>query len=73
MPKEGSQCIYLSVVLVDFGFRKGKNYYSQVFLDECKYIAKIKKDVWVYYWNIEISSYGSDEEISDEENSNEEN
>ena len=45
MPKEGSQCIYLSVVLIDFGFRKGKNYYSQVFLDECKYIAKIKKDV----------------------------
>ena len=44
-----------------------------MFLDECKYIAKIKKDVWVYYWNIEISSYGSDEEISDEENSNEEN
>ena len=73
MPKEGSQCIYLSVVLIDFGFRKGKNYYSQVFLDECKYIAKIKKDAWVYYWNIEISSYGSDEEISDEENSNEEN
>ena len=29
--KEGSQFICLSVVLIDFVFRTGKNYYPQVF------------------------------------------
>ena len=27
IPKEGSQCIYLSVILIDSVFRTGKNYY----------------------------------------------
>ena len=33
IPKEGSQCIYLSVYLIDSVFRAGKNYYLQVFLE----------------------------------------
>ena len=33
MPKEGSQCICLSVVLIDSVYRTGKNYYPQVFLE----------------------------------------
>ena len=43
VPKEGSRCICLSVVLTDSAFRTGKNYCPQLFLEECKYIAKEKK------------------------------
>ena len=39
MPKEGSHCICLSVKLIDSVFRVGKNYYPQVFLEECKYVS----------------------------------
>ena len=31
---------YLSVILIDSVYRTGKNYYPQVFLEECKYIVK---------------------------------
>ena len=31
IPKEGSQYICLSVILIDSIFRAGKNYYPQVF------------------------------------------
>ena len=31
------------VYLINFVFRIGKNYYPQVFLEECKYIYKKKK------------------------------
>ena len=41
--KEGSQCICSSVILIDSVYRTGKNYYSQVFLEECKYFVKEKK------------------------------
>ena len=40
IPKEGPHCKYLSVILIDSVFKIGKNYYLQVFLEECKYIAK---------------------------------
>ena len=43
IPKEGSQIICLSVILIDSVFRSGKNYYPQVFSEECKYIFKEKK------------------------------
>ena len=43
IPKEDSQCICLSVILIDSVYRKDKNYYPQVFLEEWKYIAKEKK------------------------------
>ena len=36
IPKEGSQFICLSVVLIDSVFRAVKNCYRQVFLKECK-------------------------------------
>ena len=48
IPKEGSQFICLSVILIDSVFGTGKNYYPQVFLEECKYIVKEKKDSLVY-------------------------
>ena len=34
IPKEGSQLICLSVILIDSFLRLGKNYYPQVFLEE---------------------------------------
>ena len=54
-------------------FRTGKNYYPQVFLEECKYIIKEKKMPEYITDKIEISSDDSDRENSDEVNSNEEN
>ena len=44
VPKEGSQCICLLVILIDYVLRTGKNYNPQVFLEEYKYIAKEKRD-----------------------------
>ena len=77
IPKEGSQFICLSVILINSVFRTGKNYYPQVFLGECKYVIKEKKISKYITDYIEISSdsdrENSDEENSDEENSNEEN
>ena len=37
VPKVGSHCIQLSVILLDSVFKIGKNYYFQAFLEECKY------------------------------------
>ena len=77
IPKESSQFICLSVILIDSVFRTGKNYYPQVFLKECKYVVKEKKIPKYIIDHIEISSdsdrENSDEENSDEENSDEEN
>ena len=43
IPKEGSYFIYLSVILIDSGFRMGKSYYPPVFLEECKlFVNKTK-------------------------------
>ena len=51
---------FLSVILIDFVFRTGKNYYPQVFLEECKDVVKKKK----------MPKYIPDDvEISDEEDS----
>ena len=41
--REGSEFICLSVILIDSVFGTGKNYYPQVFLEECKYVF-LKKD-----------------------------
>ena len=72
IPRKGSQFICLSVILINSVFRTVKNYYPQVFLEECKYVVKEKKIPKYIIDNIEISS-DSDRENSDEENSNEEN
>ena len=55
IPKEGSQYICLSVILIDSVFRTGENYYPQVFLEECKYVAKEKKISKYIIDDIEIS------------------
>ena len=48
IPKKGSQCICLSVILIDSVFRTDDNYYPQRFLEECKYVIKEKKYFKVY-------------------------
>ena len=69
IPREGSQFICLPVILIDSVFRTGKNCYPQLFLEECKFVAKEKKILKYIIDNIGISS----DSDSDEENSNEEN
>ena len=73
IPKEGSQCICLSVILIDSVYKKDKNYYPQAFLEECKSVVKEKRKSKFITDNIEIYSDDSNKENSDEENSNEEN
>ena len=58
--------------MIDSVFRTGKNHYSRVFLEECKYVVKEKKIPKYIIDDIEISS-DSDREISDEQNSDEAN
>ena len=52
-------------------FRAGKNYYPQVFLEECNYISKEKKIAKYITDDIKVSS-DSDKENFDEENSDKE-
>ena len=47
--RQGSQCVYLSVILIDSVSRTGKNYSPRVFL-ECKNDVKEKKIPLIYYW-----------------------
>ena len=77
IPKGDSQCICLSVILINYIFRAGNNYYLRVFLEECKYVVKGKRMLKHIIDEIE-SSCDSDrkdskEESFDEENVNEEN
>lgn len=43
IPKEGFHCICLSAILIDYVFKISKNYYTQVFVKEFKYIVKEKR------------------------------
>ena len=61
--KEGSHFICRSVALIDSVFKMGKNYYSQVFLEEYKYTAKEEEVTRHFAENLEISS---DSDESDE-------
>ena len=59
--------------MIDSIYRKYKNYYPQVFLEQYKYVVKEKKMSRFTTNNIEISSDDSDAENSDEGTSNKEN
>ena len=39
-PKDNFHCVCLSMVLIDSVFKTGKSYYTQVLLEECKYVVK---------------------------------
>ena len=72
IPKEGSQCICLSVILMDSVYNKKKNYYPQAFLEECKYVVKEKEFITDDISSDDSDKEDSDEQCSDEETSNEE-
>ena len=58
--KQGSQYICLSVIFNDSVHRTGKNYYPQVFLEECKCVVKGKMMPGYINVKIETSSDHSD-------------
>ena len=69
------QCNSLSVILIDSVYEKDKSYYTQAFLEECKYVVKEKGRLSLLQ-TTEVSPYDSDDsdkEDSDKEISNEEN
>ena len=46
IPKDNEYCACLSVILLDSIFvNSNKEYYPQIFLEECKYAIKVKKIV----------------------------
>ena len=59
--------------MIDSVYRKDKDYYPQVFLEEREYFVKEKKTSKFINDNIEISSDNSDKEDCDEENSDKKN
>ena len=63
MHRYDSCCICFSLVLIDSFFNMGKNYYPQVFLEECKNIFTEKKMKRYFDSDYELttSSDGSDE------------
>ena len=63
----------LSVILIESAFSTGKIYYSQVLLEECKYVVEEKKILEYITEDIELSPDDSNTEDSNEGNSNEEN
>ena len=67
IPKEGPQFVCSPVILIDsiLSLETGKDYYPQVFLEECKYVIKKKIPKYIID-DIEIFS-GSDGENCDEE------
>ena len=58
--------------MTDSVFRTRKNYYPQVFLQECKFVVKEKKMSQYIIEDTEISSDVCDKEDSDKENSDDE-
>ena len=72
MPSEGSHCICVWLVLINFVFKMGKNHYIQVLLEECKYIVKEKEVARRITEDLEMPSNKSEQENSHEENSDEE-
>ena len=63
IPKLDSIHTCLAIINLDSALKKNDNYYPQVFLKECKYIAK--KVVWHIHEN--LNDFSSDYDDSDEE------
>ena len=65
IPKQDSQCVCLSVILIYSVFRIGKNRYPQMLLEKCRCVFKEKKmpadDIETYF-----DKEDSNEESSDE-------
>ena len=56
MPKDNEYCACLSVILLDSIFvNSNKEYYPQIFLEECKYAIKDRKVVNTINKDLELS------------------
>ena len=65
--------MYLSGILIDFVSRTGKNYYHQVFLEECQYVVKEKTCLSILLTTDDSGREDSNEGNSEKKYFNEEN
>ena len=64
MPKEKEPCKCLSIIMLDSVIKANKKYYSQTFLEECKYVQeKIKIQNHI---DEELEKSESDSDFNDE-------
>ena len=65
IPKDNEYCACLSVILLDSIFvNSNKEYYPQIFLEECKYATKDRKIVNAINEDLKLNE--SDDESDDE-------
>ena len=64
MPKEKAPCNFLSIIMIDSVIKANKKYYSQTFLEECKYMQeKIKVENYI---NEDLENSDSDSDSNNE-------
>ena len=63
--------VFVSVILIDFNFKKSKNYYPHVILGECNYVEKENKMTKFINDELKISFNVSDKELFDKESDEE--
>ena len=54
----------MSVIVINSAFKLGRNYYSQTFLEECKY--KITEQVFKSLINKDVENSGDNEDNDDD-------
>ena len=62
IPNESLECVCLSLTLLDSVYKKDK-YYTQVFLEERKYVVKEKKIHNYIIEDVHISSHSDEEDL----------
>ena len=64
IPKEKSPCKSLSIMMLDSVIRANEKYYSQTFLQECKYVQeKMKTENYI---DVDLEKNESDSDSNDE-------
>ena len=64
MPKEKAPCKCLSIIMIDPIIKANKKYYTQTFLEECKYMQeKIKAENYI---NEDLENSDSDSDTNNE-------
>ena len=64
MPKEKAPCNCLSIIMIDSVIKANKKYYSQTFLEDCKYMQeKIKIENYI---NEDLENSDSDSDANNE-------
>ena len=63
IPNESLECVCLLLTLLDSVYRKDNKYYTQVFLEECKYVVKEEKIHNYIIENVHVSSHSHAEDL----------